>query len=229
MPRATLLAGCLILGLSACKHPNSNDSSSNNLYGTDDPTGLAPINSNVDVNPDLPNLPDGQAGAPANGLVSINANVEVNPDLPDLPVREAWSQGGTSVEVHRSASCPTESVEDNGCGNETSYRFTRSNRELQLSACRCSSDRIEKKLTLSNSQAEQIDKLMGSLEMVSGPQLACTAESSSTLWELIVENSEKVEQSYPVALCGTSIRQAGKINARTFQALYEYLKKTLPE
>jgi hypothetical protein len=47
---------------------------------------------------------------------------------------------------------------------------------------------------------------------------------------LIVESAEAVPQSFPVALCGSSnTRQTGKINERSFQALYEYLKKSLPE
>ncbi|HYX35853.1 MAG TPA: hypothetical protein VE954_22365 [Oligoflexus sp.] len=200
MLRAKLLAGCLLLGLSACKHPSATNSHSENLYGTDDPTGLVPLNTNA----------------------------EVNLDMPDLPVRQAWGQGGQSLEVHRSATCPTESVEDNGCGNETIYTFTRVSRELKLSVCRCG-PATTRNVTLTTTQLQDIDKLMGSLEMVSGPQVGCTADTSATLWELNVKDAQSVEQSYPVALCGSNVRQAGKINVQSFQALYEYLKKTLPE
>lgn len=231
MPRGTLLAGCLILGLSACRHPSGTDTSSDNLYGTEDPSGVLPVDSNAPIDPDISDLSAKQAGAVNTAaILSLNANAPVDPNMPDLPVRQAWKQGGKSLTVHRSATCPSESIEESGCGNETSYRFIRSSRQLTLSSCRCGDDRSEeKKLTLSTAQAQDLDRLMASLEMVSGPQVSCTADTSSTLWELIVENAESVEQSFPVALCGTTIRHAGKINVRSFQALYEYLKKTLPE
>jgi hypothetical protein len=202
MPSAKLLAGCLLLGLVACKHPSGANESTTNLYETDDPNGVLPL----------------------------NPNVEVNTDMPDIPVRQAWAEGGRALEVHRSASCPTDSVEDNGCGNETSYRFIRSSRELQLSACRCNPERIEKKVILSQSQAQELDKFIVSLELSNGPQVTCPADTAATDWELIVESAEAVPQSFPVALCGSSnTRQTGKINERSFQALYEYLKKSLPE
>ncbi len=201
MPSAKLLAGCLFLGLVACKHPGGTKASSENLYGTDDPTSVLPL----------------------------NPNIEVNTEMPDVPVRQAWAQGGKSLTVHRSASCPSESVEESGCGNETSYRFIRSSRELALSACRCSPERMEKKVVLTAAQVQELDNFVASLESSTGPQVTCTGDAASTDWELIVENAESVEQSYPVALCGTNVRQVGRINVRSFQALYEYLKKSLPE
>ncbi|WP_141733621.1 hypothetical protein [Oligoflexus tunisiensis] len=206
MPRAKLLAGCLLLGLIACKHPSGENSTTTNLYGTDDPSSVLPS----------------------------NRNVEVNMDMPDLPVRQAWVQGGKALEVHRSATCPTENSEETvgeggGCGNETTYRFIRQSRELALSSCRCSSNLIEKKITLSPAQVQELDKFVGTLEMVSGPQLVCPPDSAATDWELIIESADSVPQIFPVALCGTSVRQAGKINVQSFQALYEYLKKSLPE
>jgi hypothetical protein len=201
MPCAKLLAGCLFLGLFACKHPGADNVSSENLYGTDDPTTVLPI----------------------------PANVEVNTEMPELPVRQAWTQGGKSLTVHRSSSCPSESVEESGCGNETSYRFIRSSRELALSACRCTPERIEKKVTLSAPQVQELDKFVASLETTNGPQVTCGGDAASTDWELIVETAESVEQSYPVAICGSNVRQVGRINERSFQALYEYLKKSLPE
>jgi hypothetical protein len=201
MPRAKLLAGCLLLGLVACKHPSGANASSENLYGTDDSSGVLPV----------------------------PPNVEVNTDMPELSIQQAWAQGATALQVHRSSTCPTDSIEDNGCGNETTYQFTRSSRELQLNACRCSAEIITKKLVLSPAQTQELDKIVTSLEQASGPQVACPPETAATEWELIVRNSDSVEQSYPVGVCGSSVRQLGKINARNFQALYEYLKKSLPE
>jgi hypothetical protein len=201
MPRAKLLAGCLLLGLIACKHPSGANESSENLYGTDDPSGVLPL----------------------------NPNVEVNTEMPEVPVRQAWAQGAKALEIHRSSTCPTDNVEENGCGNETSYRFIRASRELQLSACRCSPERIEKKLTFSPAQVQELDKYVASLELASGPQVTCPSDSAATDWELIVENAESVPESHPVALCGNNTRQTGKINVRSFQTLYEFLKKSLPE
>jgi hypothetical protein len=201
MPCAKLLAGCLFLGLLACKHPSGDVASSENLYGTDDPNTVLPL----------------------------PANIEVNTEMQELPVHQAWAQGGKSLTVHRSSTCPSESVEENGCGNETSYRYIRASRELGLSACRCTPERIEKKVTLSATQVQELDKFMASLETTNGPQVSCGGDLASTDWELIVETAESVEQSYPVAICGSNVRQVGRINVRSFQALYEYLKKSLPE
>jgi hypothetical protein len=205
MPRAKLLAGCLLLGLIACKHPDGENSTNSNLYGTDDPSIVLPS----------------------------KANVEANADAQDLPVRQAWLQGGKVLEVHRSATCPTdnseETIGEGSCGNETTYRFIRKSRELALSSCRCSTNLIEKKITISPTQVQELDQLVGSLEMVSSPQLVCPPDSAATDWELIIESTDAVPQIFPVALCGANGRQSGKINVQTFQALYDYLKKSLPE
>jgi hypothetical protein len=198
---AKLLAGCLFLLLFACKHPSGTNASSENIYGADDPAGVLPL----------------------------NPNIEVNTEMPDVPVQKAWAQGGKSLTVHRSASCPSESVEESGCGNETSYRFIRSSRELALSACRCGPERTEKKVVLTPVQVQELDKFVASLETSVGPQVTCTGDAAASAWELIVENAESVEQSYPVALCGANVRQVGRINVRSFQAFYEHLKKSLPE
>ena len=199
MPRAMLFAGMIILGFGACKHPEEGDGDSVTLSASGDGSGASRPGSDGD------------------------------PDIPDVPVKQAWSEGGKSLTVHRSADCPSASVEDSGCGNETSYRFSRNSRELALTTCRCGSEHVmEKKLKLTPGQRQDLDKLMDSLDIVTSPQVACPPGTAAINWELIVENAQAVEQSYPVALCG-SPRQTARIDSKSFQALYEYLKTILPE
>lgn len=173
--------------------------------------------------------PDG-ADSDSNSLTRSSSSSPADLEIPEVLPKQAWGQGGKSLTVHRSSSCPSNSIEESGCGNETSYRFVRATRLLKLSACSCGNERSEEKeMTLSPAQAREIDQLMNSLDPVAGVAGPCSeASEASSLWELIVENAESVESSYPVATCGSKEKQAGKINARPYQTLFEYLKRTLP-
>ncbi len=216
MPQGILIAACLSLVLSACKHREGEK--------------LDAVNPRVDVRTDgfgdeldVTGTVDRSADS-----ASPNLRVPVDLDMPELPMSQLWKQGALRMDVHRTATCQNP-VEMDGCTEaETTYTFVRATRQLTLSSCVCGGqERTESPLTLKPAEAQQLDQLVSALEMVTGPEGAC-AKIDTFSWELIIANNEGIEQSFPVANGSCDGKQFGKIESKSFLKLFEYLKKIRP-
>jgi hypothetical protein len=218
MPRGILIAICLILTLAGCRH---------NRGETSDDSVNPRVKVDTDGSSEDLDLTGSVDRSAESGLA--NPRVPVDLDMPELLVTQMWKQGGKSFTVHKFMACPAlANAEEGTCKEEEIiYEFEKSSRNLRLNSCSCGAqERAAGPKALSLAQATELDRLMGSLVMVNGPS-ACVNKDGFT-WELIIESAEGVEQSYPVANGNCSVSQFGKIDSRSFQNLFDYLKTAFP-
>ncbi|MCX6130151.1 MAG: hypothetical protein NTX25_13930 [Proteobacteria bacterium] len=81
-------------------------------------------------------------------------------------------------------------------------------------------------MVLQPAQTKEIDRLVQALKLQNGPHITCVEGGPSL--ELIIQNSEGIEQSFPVAMTACEGGEQSPLDEASFQELFAVLKKALP-